>query len=128
MCSSDLEKLVQYVCRPPVATKRLSIHSRTGQVHYELKTPFDDGTTHTIMDPVDFLGRLAALVPPPRLNLIRFSGVFAPHSKYRSQIVPAPPEEVSKSKYKPPWPYLLKRIFDIDLEACKKCRKGRLKI
>jgi hypothetical protein len=34
--------------------------------------------------------RLAALVPRPRLHLIRFHGVLAPNAKLRSKIVPAP--------------------------------------
>ena len=33
--------------------------------------------------PLDFLARLAALVPEPRVNLIRFHGVFAPNGSYR---------------------------------------------
>ena len=36
--------------------------------------------------------RLAALVPRPRLHLIRFHGVLAPNAKLRSKIVPAPAE------------------------------------
>ena len=39
--------------------------------------------------------RLAALVPRPRLHLIRFHGVLAPNAKLRSQIVSAPPERVA---------------------------------
>ena len=38
--------------------------------------------------PLDFIARLAALVPKPRFNLTRF-GVFAPSSKHRSQVTPA---------------------------------------
>jgi hypothetical protein len=30
---------------------------------------------------LDFLARLAALVPPPRAHLIRYHGVFAPNSR-----------------------------------------------
>jgi hypothetical protein len=40
-----------------------------GQVSYELKLPFRDGTTHILFTPEDFLARLAALVPRPRSNL-----------------------------------------------------------
>jgi len=32
--------------------------------------------------------RLAALVPRPRLHLIRFHGVLAPHAKLRAAIIP----------------------------------------
>ena len=34
------------------------------------------------------LQRLAALVPRPRLHLIRFHGVLAPNAKLRAEIVP----------------------------------------
>ena len=53
-----------------------------------LKTPYRDGTTHLVMTPLEFLQRLAALVPRPRLHLIRFHGVLTPNAALRSQIVP----------------------------------------
>ena len=80
------------------------------------------GTTHIVMEPLEFMERLAALVPRPRLHLIRFHGVLAPNAKLRSKIVPAPPERATE----PPtdhaqgqgetprisWARLLKRVFD----------------
>ena len=42
-----------------------------GQVVLKLKTPWRDGTTHLVMSPLEFMQRLAALVPRPRLHLIR---------------------------------------------------------
>jgi hypothetical protein len=47
------------------------------------------GTTHVIFEPLDFIARLAALVPKPRVNLTRFQGVFAPNSKHLALITPA---------------------------------------
>jgi hypothetical protein len=38
---------------------------------------------------VDFIARLAALVPKPRVNLRRFHGVFAPNSAHRARVTPA---------------------------------------
>lgn len=72
-----LERLCRYISRPAVSEKRLSLTS-TGNIRYELKTPYNDGTTHVFFEPLDFIAKLAALVPPPRLNLTRFYGVFAP--------------------------------------------------
>ena len=63
-----------------VSEKRLSL-TANGNVCYQLKTPYRDGTTHVIFEPLDFIARLAALVPRPRVNLTRFHGVFAPNSK-----------------------------------------------
>jgi hypothetical protein len=82
-----LERLCRYICRPAVSERRLSL-TQNGNVRYELKTPYRDGTTHVIFEPLDFIGKLAALVPPPRANLTRFHGVFAPNSRYRSRVVP----------------------------------------
>jgi hypothetical protein len=83
-----LERLCRYITRPAVSTKRLSM-TRNGRVRYELKTPWRNGTTHVIFEPLDFIARLVALVPKPRVNLTRFLSVFAPNSKYRSMVTPA---------------------------------------
>ena len=32
----------------------------------------------------------AALVPPPRIHSVRYHGVFAPNSRVRARVVPAP--------------------------------------
>lgn len=42
-----------------------------------------------IFEPLDFIARLAALVPKPRINLTRFHGLFAPNSKHRAMVTPA---------------------------------------
>jgi len=88
-----------------------------GNIRYQLKTPYRDGTTHVaapahpcargisasvhvIFEPLDFIARLAALapktlallagwaLPKPRVNLTRFHGVFAPNSKHRALVTP----------------------------------------
>ena len=51
-----LERLCRYITRPAVSTKRLSL-TRNGQVRYELKTPWRNGTTHVIFEPLDFMFR-----------------------------------------------------------------------
>jgi hypothetical protein len=74
--------LCRYISRPAVSEKRLSL-TANGQIRYELKTPYRNGSTHVIFEPLDFIAKLAALVPKPRVNLTRFHGVFAPNSKHR---------------------------------------------
>jgi hypothetical protein len=83
--SEKLERLCRYISRPAISEQRLSV-TKQGQVRYELKTPYRDGTTHAFFNPIDFIGKLAALIPPPRINLTRFYGVFAPNSKLRAQV------------------------------------------
>ena len=111
----------------------------------KLKTPWRDGTTHLVMSPLEFMQRLAALVPRPRLHLIRFHGVLAPNSKLRASVVPASSDQDAGASVHPStepepepgcshsrpmrlsWARLLKRVFAFDLEHCPNCG-GDLKI
>jgi hypothetical protein len=74
---TELEQLCRYITRPAIANERLK-RNRAGQVVLQLKSPYKDGTTHIVMEPLEFMERLAALVPRPRLHLIRFHGALAP--------------------------------------------------
>ena len=75
------------IAKPEVSTKRLSL-TQHGKLRYELKTPYNHGNTHVIFEPLDFITRLAALVPKPRVNLTRLHSVFAPNSKYPALVMP----------------------------------------
>ena len=61
-----------------------------GRLRYRFKRPWRDGTTHIVMEPMELLEKLSALVPAPRSHLVRYSGVLAPASKWRPRIVPEP--------------------------------------
>ena len=94
-------------------------------------------TKRTATEPLEFMERLAALVPRPRLHLIRFHGVLAPNAKLRRQIVPSSAERATEASTddapaqgapaRLSWARLLKRVFDIDIENCPNCG-GALKI
>ena len=86
---SGLERLCRYVMRPPLAAGRLRVID-TEHLSFGLKTPWRDGTTRLVLSPTELIEKLAALIPPPRLNLVRYHGVFAPHAADRDQIVPGP--------------------------------------
>jgi hypothetical protein len=81
-----LERVCRYALRPPVAADRLRV-TDDGQVRLQLRQPWRDGTTDVVFDPVEFLGRLAVLVPRPRINLILYHGVLAPRAAWRSAVV-----------------------------------------
>ena len=89
MNANKLERLCRYIIsRPAVPEARLSL-TAGGLVRYQLKTPYSDGTTHVLFEALDFIARLAALVPKSRVNLTRFHGVFAPNSAHRAQVTKA---------------------------------------
>jgi len=74
----------------PWPTNALSL-LHDGQVLYALKHRWRDGTTHVAFEPLDFVARLAALVPPPRFHGIRYHGVLAPAARLRAAVVPEGP-------------------------------------
>ena len=148
-----LERVCRYVARPAIALDRLSTN-HSGQVVYELKRPFSDGTTHFVFQPTDFLARLAALVPRPRAHLTRYHGVFAPNFKHRKRIVPkhaeaetapasrkktqsnqgndSPESQPNSNQSSQPtaplsWAERLKRVFEIDVTICPFCG-GNLRV
>jgi hypothetical protein len=137
--SQKLERLCRYIARPAVSEKRLSISSQ-GKVRYELKTPWRNGTTHVEWDSVDFIAKLAALVPPPRAHLTRFHGVFAPNAALRAQLTPSGrgkrpatdaarvevsakdvPRSPEQKRRAMSWAQRLKRAFGIDVSTCVHC-------
>ncbi len=134
---NKLEQLCRYITRPAIANERLKLND-AGDVVLQLKSPYQDGTTHIVMSPLEFMQRLAALVPRPRLNLIRFHGVLAPKAKLRSTIIPGASEKANaipdtdgtshrETNARLSWARLLKRVFNIDVEKCPHCG-GPLKI
>ena len=141
-----LERLANYGARGPLSLERLS-QLPDGRLSYRMKRPSSAGATTLEFTPVDFLRRVAALIPPPRVNLVRFFGVLAPNANLRSLVVPAPPPPtppptppppepppstvtVTVTGDKPPlvrppsripWADLLKRTWSVDLLTCTRC-------
>jgi len=87
-----LEGLCRYGLRAPFSQRRLSVLP-DGRVRYELARPWPTptGVTELVMAPLQFLKRLAALLPAPYQNLTRYHGCFANRSRVRS-LLPLPPE------------------------------------
>ena len=130
---------------PACAVGRTGAAQRCRAGGVKLKTRWRDGTTHVVMSPLEFMQRLAALVPRPRLHLIRFHGVLAPNATLRALVAPQGPKqparvteaatvaecEVEHARALPgriSWARLLKSVFDIDMHHCPNCGAGELKI
>ena len=88
-----LERICRYISRPALSEARLELTDQ-GMVSYALKTAYRDGTTHVVFEPLDFMAKLAALVPRARTNLTRFHGVLAPNSRYRESVTPLSASQV----------------------------------
>ena len=77
-----LARLLRYGTRPAFAQERLTLDN--GRVVYKLPKPFWTGQTHVVLEPVEFLRRIAALIPPFRFHSIRYHGLFAAAAKDRA--------------------------------------------
>jgi hypothetical protein len=143
-----LERLLRYGARPAFAHKRLS-WTDAGKLEYRLRKPYFTGQTALVIEPVAFLRRLAALVPPRGQNQVRYYGALANRSRRREQIVGAglnldsdpprpdhgatPDEEPFAPERKPAtirphrlaWAKLLARVFEHDVLVCPACAGPR---
>jgi len=61
-----LEQLCRYITRPALSDERVQFNA-AGQMELRLKTPWGDGTMHLVTSPLEFMQRLAAFVPRPKL-------------------------------------------------------------
>jgi hypothetical protein len=81
-----LEHLCRYVLRPPIAQESIE-WTLDGKVLLRLRRPWRDGTRAICFEPSEFLEKIAAMIPKPRLNLLVYHGVFAPNARWRCDAV-----------------------------------------
>lgn len=143
-----LERICRYMARPAISEERLSVNPK-GQVVYKLKKAYGDGTTHVVMEPMEFMEKQSAIIPRRRVHLTRFHGILAPHDKHRKLVVPKSPgveeptkaptevkvltwqeqllESKKKKQQRMSWTRLLKSVGNIDVETCGACG-GKMRI
>ena len=137
--------MLRYGARPAFAHDRVE-QLPNGNVSYRLPKPFYTGQTHVVLAPVEFLRRLAALIPPPRFHTIRYHGLFAPNAKLRSLACALAPNHTASAVAEPNtlahdcadthkavsakqdaphrrrtrmlWSQLLRRVFAVDVLRC----------
>ena len=128
----QLECLIRYTARGAVSLERLE--QANGDLVYTFTHPWSDGTTGIRLSPMELLEKLAALVPLPRVHLVRYGGCQAPHSHLREAIIPTPrqqgvdEEETDTGSPRWSWARLLKRVFALEMARCPFCQRGSLRI
>src|SRR5215831_1358056 len=129
----QLECLIRYTARGAVSLERLQedVH---GDLVSTFTHPWSDGTTGITLSPLELVEKLAALVPLPRVHLVRYGGCLAPHSHLRGAIRPTlrqqglDGEEAQPTTPYWPWARLLGRVFGLEMATCPFCRRGSLRI
>jgi hypothetical protein len=140
LATAGREALLRYALRPPIGQERI-VPQQDGMVRIVLKRAFSDGTVAVDMDPLSLLCRLVTSVPAPRSHTVKYSGVLASASRWRSRITPhsvsgdtsettaatdAAQAAPKRGTYRP-WAELLRRTFGVDVLSCPRCQ-GRMKL
>ncbi len=146
-----LERLLRYGLRAPFSQERLS-RRPDGRVIYRMRRPWPNaqGATHLILEPLDFLRRLASLISFPYSHQVRYHGVFANRNRFRGMLPSPPPSRHAQEAASPetgalgdaggvsgggkgptsmelsprrcvPWAQLLRRVLHLDALACPRC-------
>ena len=150
---AGLESLCRYGLRAPFSQRRIERHS-DGRIIYRLRRPWPHagGTSTLLLDPLDFLRRLAALVPAPYAHMIRYHGVFANRSRDRN-LLPAPPRgdegqepsgetgaerasgldaaaqgQAPTHRRRLAWAQLPRRVLHVDALQCPRCSAAMMVI
>ena len=119
----QLERLIRYTARGAVSLERLAADAN-GDLMYTFNRPWSDGATGIKLSPLELLEKLAALVPLPRVHLVRYAGCLAPHSTLRDAIIPTPRQQGVDGEEKQTetpywhWARLLGRVFALDMATC----------
>lgn len=117
-----LERTLRYMGRPPLAKDRLNKAIDGERLILTLKSPWKDGTQKILLIPFELLERLVAIIPPPRKNLVRYHGFFAPNSHLRPEIIANRGElgqHLEHNKIcRPGFAKLMTRVFAIDVLEC----------
>jgi hypothetical protein len=124
-----LERLIRYCARPAFASENLRWNGPW--LTYRLPKPCHTGRISIQIDPIEFLDKIAALIPPPRRHRHHYHGAFAPNSPLRpviakaaietpAKIVPPAIGEAAKktSKVSFTWAKLIARIYEVDPLLC----------
>jgi hypothetical protein len=124
-----LEKLIRYCARPSFASENLRWNGPW--LIYRLPKPCHTGKTWIQLDPLEFLDKIAALIPPARRHRHHYHGAFAPNSPLRPSItkvaIQTPAKIVSPvlqettqktSRVSFTWATLIARIYEVDPLLC----------
>ena len=123
-CRAPLEQLLRYAGRPGVCLDRLA-WTEDGRVQVRFKRPWKNGTVGVTLKPAVFVLRLAALLLPGGVNLVRYHGVFGPGARARADIVPAAAsttvEPSRRHRRWIRWATLIERVFQRCPASCPTC-------
>jgi hypothetical protein len=129
-----LERLAHYILRPPVSLERMRWDGGAEEVAYTLKPKNGEPRGQEHLDPLDFLARVIAHVPEPKLHMVRYLGHYSNVARGRRRkgrdvpLHPARPDRevddlspAERQARRRAWAQLIRRVYEVDPLTCPRC-------
>jgi hypothetical protein len=131
----SMEKVARYLLRPPLSLERMTYTKGDDQVVYQRKGKDGRPGEEERIDALDFLARVIAHIPPPRVHLVRYFAHYSNVSRGRrrkGQEAPLTPGHRRDSEddgltaaqrraRRREWARLVRRVYEVDPLVCAKC-------
>ncbi len=132
-----VERLARYLVRPPVSLERMRWDDGADTVTYRRKAQGDRPGPVEHIDALDFLARVIAHIPEPRLHLVRYVGRYSnvargrrrkgcdlelstggPSARERPDGSLSPAHRQARRRA---WARLIQRVYETSPLTCRKC-------
>ena len=130
-----MERMARYMLRPPLSLARMKYPDGADKVVYARKTSNGQPGPEQRFDALDFLARVIAHIPAPRIHLIRYLGHYSNVSRGRRKkgkeepLAPGNPSaqeddglsDAERRARRRAWARLVRRVFEVDPLVCTSC-------
>ena len=131
----SMEQVARYILRPPLSLERLRYSDGDDEVHYRRQGANGRLGGEERIDALDFLARVIAHIPPPRIHLVRYLGHYSNVSRGRRKKGKGAPLRPGRSEVhddddltdaerrarRRAWARLVRRVYEVDLLVCTNC-------
>ena len=147
---AGLERLLLYVLRPALSLKQLTYKPEKDLIRYHPTKGKVDSPATLEWSGVEFVRRLAALIPPARKHMVRYYGALGPRSPLRRGVSMAARGKATECELEAgysvtlmgrsvraarkagsasvrAWVACLRKVFEVDPVLCVKCG-GEMKL
>lgn len=131
----SIERVARYILRPPLSLERMTYSEGDEEVVYRRKGSGDRSGGEERIDALDFLARVIAHIPPPRIHLVRYMGHYSNVSRGRRKKGKEQPLTPGHSRDREDdgltdserrarrraWARLIRRVYEVDPLVCTNC-------
>ncbi len=130
-----MEQVARYILRPPLSLERMRYSDGDEEVVYRRKGSDGRSGAEERIDALDFLARVIAHIPPPRIHLVRYLGHYSNVSRGRRNKGKEEPLKPVRSGVRDDggltdperrarrraWARLIRRVYEVDPLVCRSC-------